>query len=118
VTDARGVTGAPHVWSRARRRRRAAWRPILGAVVLVLLVAALPVLWLAPASPGAVRVGGVSIEWWYGGLLAPVAGWALAAWALRGERDEPSAADAPGQVVPGRGVGDRAGAESVPSEPS
>ena len=112
------MTGSPHVRSRARRRRGAAWRPILGAVVLALLVAALPVLWLVPASPGGVRVGGVSIQWWYGGLLAPLAGWAVAAWALRGERDQPGAADAPGQAFPAHGEPDRAGAESTPSEPS
>ena len=112
------MTGSPHARSRARRRRGAAWRPILGAVVLALLVAALPVLWLVPASPGGVRVGGVSIEWWYGGLLAPVAGWAVAAWALRGERDQPDAADAPGQAFAAHGELDRAGAESTPSEPS
>jgi len=112
------VTGSPHARSRARRRRGATWRPILGAVVLALLAAALPLLWLAPASPGGVRVGGVSIEWWYGGLVAPVAGWAVAAWALRGERDEPGAADGSGRAFPVHGEPDRADAESARSEPS
>jgi hypothetical protein len=41
------------------------------AALLVLLVGA-PLLALAPAAPGAVRVAGVSLLWWYTGLVAPV----------------------------------------------
>jgi hypothetical protein len=45
--------------------------------LLVLLVGA-PVLALAPAAPGAVRVAGVSLLWWYTGLVAPLLATALA----------------------------------------
>jgi hypothetical protein len=41
------------------------------AALLVLLVGA-PLLALAPAAPGAVRVGGMSLLWWYTGLVAPL----------------------------------------------
>jgi hypothetical protein len=116
------VTGSPHLRSRARRRRRAVWRLGLGAVVLAALVAALPALWLVPASPGAIRVGGISIEWWYGGLLAPVAGWVVAVWALRGERDAPDGLDGgfatPADAVPDPVDPDRAAVASMPSEPA
>ena len=41
------------------------------AALLVLLVGA-PVLALAPTAPGAVRVAGVSLLWWYVGVVAPL----------------------------------------------
>jgi hypothetical protein len=41
------------------------------AVLLVLLAGA-PLLALAPAAPGAVRVASVSLLWWYTGLVAPL----------------------------------------------
>jgi hypothetical protein len=41
------------------------------AVLLVLLAGA-PLLALVPAAPGAVRVAGVSLLWWYTGLVAPL----------------------------------------------
>ncbi|RPH82695.1 MAG: hypothetical protein EHM88_08815 [Candidatus Rokuibacteriota bacterium] len=48
------------------RRRRAA------IVALLVLLAGAPLLALAPAVPGAVRVAGVSLLWWYSALVAPV----------------------------------------------
>jgi hypothetical protein len=45
--------------------------------LLVLLVGA-PLLALAPAAPGAVRVAGVSLLWWYAGVVAPLLSTALA----------------------------------------
>jgi hypothetical protein len=50
--------------SAARARR-------IGMVVLSLLL--LPVLLLAvlPGSPGAVRLAGVSLAWWYAGVVGP-----------------------------------------------
>ena len=48
------------------RRRRAA------IVALLVLLAGAPLLALAPAVPGAVRVAGVSLLWWYAGVVAPV----------------------------------------------
>jgi hypothetical protein len=47
------------------------------AALLVLLVGA-PLLALAPAAPGAVRVAGVSLLWWYTGLVAPLLATAIA----------------------------------------
>ena len=56
------------------------------AVLLVLLAGA-PLLALAPAAPGAVRVAGVSLLWWYTGLVAPLLATAITIAALvrRGE---------------------------------
>lgn len=48
------------------RRRRAA------IVALLVLLAGAPLLALTPAAPGAVRVAGVSLLWWYAALVAPV----------------------------------------------
>jgi hypothetical protein len=47
------------------------------AALLVLLVGA-PLLALAPAAPGAVRVAGVSVLWWYTGCVAPLLATAIA----------------------------------------
>jgi uncharacterized BrkB/YihY/UPF0761 family membrane protein len=41
------------------------------ALLLVLLAGA-PLLALAPAAPGAVRLAGVSLLWWYVGAVAPL----------------------------------------------
>jgi hypothetical protein len=51
------------------------------AVLIVLLVGA-ALLALAPAAPGAVRLAGVSLLWWYSGLVAPVLATAVAIVAL------------------------------------
>ena len=48
------------------RRRRTA------IVALLVLLAGAPLLALAPAAPGAVRVAGVSVLWWYAGVVAPL----------------------------------------------
>ena len=48
------------------RRRRTA------ILVLLALLAGAPLLALAPAAPGAVRLAGVSLLWWYAGLVAPL----------------------------------------------
>jgi hypothetical protein len=50
----------------------------LGIAALLVLLALAPVLALAPAAPGAVRIAGVSLLWWYTGLAAPLAATALA----------------------------------------
>ena len=44
----------------------------IGVVALLVLLAIAPVLALAPAAPGAVRLAGVSLLWWYAGLAAPL----------------------------------------------
>jgi hypothetical protein len=63
----------------ARGRRRA-------IVVLIVLLAGAPLLALAPAAPGAVRVAGVSLLWWYVGAAAPLAATAFAIAVLARDR--------------------------------
>ena len=46
--------------------------------LLLVLLAGAPLLALAPAAPGAVRVAGVSLLWWYVGAAAPLAATAVA----------------------------------------
>lgn len=43
-----------------------------GLLGLLLILAALPALSLAPFELGAVRIAGVSLAWWYGGAVAPL----------------------------------------------
>jgi hypothetical protein len=53
---------------------------------LLVLLAGAPLLALAPAAPGAVRVAGVSLLWWYVGAVAPLLATVVAIVALvRGE---------------------------------
>ena len=62
------------------RRRRTA------ILVLLVLLAGAPLLALAPAAPGAVRLAGVSLLWWYVGLVAPLLATGIAiAVLVRGE---------------------------------
>lgn len=48
----------------------ARWR-WFGMVALTLLLLPLLLLAILPVAPGAVRVAGVSVAWWYAGLVAP-----------------------------------------------
>jgi hypothetical protein len=48
----------------------ARWRS-MGMVALTVLLVPLLLLALLPGAPGAVRVGGVSVVWWYAGLVGP-----------------------------------------------
>ena len=41
-------------------------------VALLVLLAIAPLLALAPFAPGAVRLAGISLLWWYTGLIAPL----------------------------------------------
>jgi hypothetical protein len=54
-----------------------------GIIALLLLLAGAPLLALAPAAPGAVRLAGVSLLWWYVGVVAPLLATALALVLLR-----------------------------------
>jgi hypothetical protein len=54
--------------------------------VLIVLLAGAPLLALAPAAPGAVRVAGVSLLWWYVGAAAPLAATAVAIAVLARDR--------------------------------
>lgn len=103
------MTGSPHARARARAGRPAAARAGIAAVLLCVLLAALPALRHAPAAPGAVLAWGLSIEWWYGGLLAPVAAWVVAIWGLRTLRD-------PGPVGARLGAADEA--DVAPAAPA
>ena len=51
---------------------------LMGIAALLVLLAVAPLLALAPAAPGAVRLAGVSVLWWYTGLAAPLAATILA----------------------------------------
>jgi hypothetical protein len=48
----------------------ARWR-VIGMIVLTLLLLPLLLLALLPGAPGAVRLAGVSLAWWYAGLVGP-----------------------------------------------
>ena len=58
-----------------------------GIAALLVLLAVAPLLALAPAAPGAVRLTGVSLLWWYAGLAAPLASTVIAI-VLLARRDE------------------------------
>ena len=49
-----------------------------GALVLLLLLAGFPLLGALPNQLAAVRVAGLSLLWWYGGVAAPLAIWLAA----------------------------------------
>ncbi|HEX9820218.1 MAG TPA: hypothetical protein VGD07_11485 [Methylomirabilota bacterium] len=58
------------------RGRRTAITLLLGLLAGAVLLA------LAPAAPGAVRVAGVSLLWWYAAVAAPLAATVIAVVAL------------------------------------
>jgi hypothetical protein len=68
----------------APRLRPVRRRPVAGAVLLLVLLALPIVAALLPVDPGAVRAGGLALAWWYAGLLAPLVGLGIAAWAVPG----------------------------------
>jgi hypothetical protein len=45
----------------------------IAVVVLVLLLLLPPLASVLPGSPGAVRVAGVTLLWWYAALVGPLA---------------------------------------------
>jgi len=55
----------------------ARWR-WFGMVALTFLLVPPLLLSLVPGAPGAVRVAGVSVTWWYAGLIAPTLATVLA----------------------------------------
>ena len=64
--------------------------------ILVFLLAAFPLLAMLPNDVAGIRVAGLSILWWYGGVVAPLAAAAVAALAGgRGAGEIPSSPDAP-----------------------
>ena len=49
--------------------------------LLLLLLVAFPVIAVLPNQVGAVRLAGLSLLWWYGGVIAPLLAWLIAvAW--------------------------------------
>ncbi len=54
----------------------------IAVVVLVLLLSLPPLALALPGAPGAVRVGGLALLWWYAALAGPLAAAAVAAVAL------------------------------------
>ena len=54
----------------------------IGIAALLVLLAIAPLLALAPVAPGAVRIAGVSVLWWYVGFAAPLAASALTTFLL------------------------------------
>jgi hypothetical protein len=59
-------------------------------VVLLLLLAAFPVIAALPDQMAAIRLGGLSLLWWYGGVLAPVLAWLVAVAGLADGTPPPS----------------------------
>jgi len=55
----------------------ARWR-WFGMLALTLLLVPLLLLTLVPGAPGTVRVAGVSLAWWYAGIVAPALATVLA----------------------------------------
>ncbi len=45
-----------------------------GVVLLLLLLAGFLLLSALPNQMASIRIGGLSVFWWYGGVLAPVTG--------------------------------------------
>jgi hypothetical protein len=43
-----------------------------GAVLVLVLLAGFPLIAVLPNQVGAIRLAGLSLLWWYGGLVAPV----------------------------------------------
>ena len=53
-------------------------RTALPAVLLLLLLAAYPLIGALPSEAGSIRVGGLSVLWWYGAVVAPALAWLTA----------------------------------------
>jgi hypothetical protein len=62
-----------------------------GVVVLLVLLAGFPLIGALPHQIGAIRVGGLSLLWWYGGVVAPVAAWLVAVACLSAAPPDPAA---------------------------
>jgi hypothetical protein len=47
-------------------------------VLLLLLLAAYPLIGALPSEAGSIRVAGLSVLWWYGAVVAPALAWLTA----------------------------------------
>ncbi len=48
------------------------------ALLLLLLLVVFPVIAALPNQVAAIRMAGLSLLWWYGGVIAPVLAWLVA----------------------------------------
>ncbi len=62
-----------------------------GVLALFLLLAGFPLIDALPHKLGAIRVAGLSLLWWYGGVVAPLAAWIVAVAWLSGSQPDSSA---------------------------
>lgn len=46
--------------------------------LLLLLLAAYPLIGALPSEAGNIRIAGLSVLWWYGAVVAPVLAWVTA----------------------------------------
>jgi len=51
---------------------RTVTKPAKGALLLLVLLAGFPLIAILPNHVGAIRLAGLSLLWWYGGVIAPV----------------------------------------------
>lgn len=75
------MTVSAHARPPSARRAEATFAPLVGGLALLALISASLVLALLPLSASAIRVGRLSLGWWYTGVAAPLVGWGLAVWA-------------------------------------
>ena len=53
----------------------------MAVLLLLLVLVAFPVIVVLPNQVAAIRLAGLSLLWWYGGVIAPVLAWLIAvAW--------------------------------------
>lgn len=53
---------------------RAVTKPATGILLLLAVLAGVPLVACLPNQIGAIRLAGLSLLWWYGGVVAPVLG--------------------------------------------
>jgi len=51
---------------------RAVTKPATGVLLLLVLLAGFPLVAWLPNQVGAIRLAGLSLLWWYGGVIAPI----------------------------------------------
>lgn len=71
----------PH--GESRRSESPILRRLIGASGLLLVLAGMLVLLLSPGELGAIRGAGVSLAWWYGGVVGELLGLAVTLLALK-----------------------------------
>jgi len=82
-------SAAPRLADPRRAIRARRWRAFGSAALLLVALGAVAALLLAPARPGSVRVLGMALDWWVGGVVAYLVGLGLLALGLPGASREP-----------------------------